>query len=99
MGVVEESVEDGVAEGLVADGFVPVFDGDLGGEDGALAGVAVVEEFQEVEAALVGDGGQAPVVEDEQTDFRESLDEAGVGAVGAGEGEFVHEAGDAVVAG
>ena len=47
-GVVEEAVEDGVS-----DDIVPVLDGDLGGEDGPTAGVAVVEDFEQLVAALV----------------------------------------------
>ena len=43
MGVVEEAVEDGVSEGGVADDSVPVLDGELGGEDGPTAGIAVVD--------------------------------------------------------
>ena len=53
MGVVEKAVEDGVSEGGVADDIVPVLDGDLGGEDGPTAGVAVVEDFEQIVAALV----------------------------------------------
>ena len=44
MGIVEETVEDGVAEGGIADDIVPVLDGDLAGEQRATAGIAVVEE-------------------------------------------------------
>ena len=52
MDVVEESVEDGVAEGGVADDIVPVVDGHLAGEQRATAGVAVVEDLEEVVASL-----------------------------------------------
>ena len=50
--VIEESVEDGVAEGGVADDIVPVVDGDLAGEQRATAGIAVVEDLEEVVASL-----------------------------------------------
>ena len=46
--VIEETVEDGVAEGGIADDIVPGLDGDLAGEQGATAGIAVVEDFEEV---------------------------------------------------
>ena len=46
--VVEETVQDGVAEGGIADDIVPVLDGDLAGEQRATAGIAVVEDFEEV---------------------------------------------------
>ena len=50
--VVEQPVEDGVAEGGIADDIVPVLDGDLAGEQGATAGIAVVEDLEEVVSSL-----------------------------------------------
>ena len=52
VGVVEDPVEDGVPEGGVANDIVPVLDGELGGEDGSAAGVAVVEDLEQIVAAL-----------------------------------------------
>ena len=83
MGVVEEPVEDGVAEGGVADDVVPVLDGDLAGEQRAAAGVAVVEDLEEVVPSLAREGGEAPVVEDEEPGPCEPLYELGVGTVAA----------------
>ena len=99
MCVVEEAVEDGVAEGGIADDIVPVVDRDLAAEQGAAPGVAVVEDLEQVVAPLTGERGEAPVVEDEEPGSGEPLDELGVGAVPAGEGEFVEEPREAVVAG
>ncbi len=48
MGTIEEMVEDSVAEGGIADDIVPVLNGDLAGEQRATAGIAVVEDFEEV---------------------------------------------------
>ena len=98
MGVVEDPVEDGVPEGGVADDIVPVVDGELGGEDGSAAGVAVVKDLEEIVAALACQRSEPPVIEDEEPGLGEPLDELGVGTVGAGEGELVEQSGDAVVA-
>ena len=46
--VVNEAVQDGVAEGWVADNVVPMLDGDLAGDDGGGATVAIVEDLQKV---------------------------------------------------
>jgi len=46
--VVEESVEDGVADGGITDDVVPVVDRDSAGEERAPAGVPVVEDLEEV---------------------------------------------------
>ena len=99
MSVIEQPVEDGVAEGGVADDIVPVVDGDLAGEQGAAAGVAVVEDLEEVVSSLSRERSESPVVEDEEPCPGEPLDQLGIRPVPPGEGEFVEEAGDAVVAG
>jgi len=52
VGVVEEAVEDGVAEGGIADDIVPVFDRHLAGEERAAPCVAVVEDLEQVVAPL-----------------------------------------------
>ena len=46
--VVNEAIQDGVAEGWVSDNFVPMVDGDLAGDDGGGATVAVIEDLQKV---------------------------------------------------
>ena len=97
--VVEEPVEDRVTEGRITDEVVPMLDGDLACEDGAAPGVAVVEDLEEVVSGLSGECGEPPVIEDEKPGCGEPLYELGVGAIAAGEGEFVEEPGDAVVAG
>ena len=72
--------------------IVPVLDGELGGEDGAAAGVAVVEDFEQDRGGRGRDqGGEAPVVEDEEPGLGQPLYELGVRTVAAGEGEFVEE--------
>ena len=53
MGVVDESVEDGIGEGGVCDGFVPVVEGDLGGDEGGACLVSVFDYLEEVSAVLV----------------------------------------------
>ena len=81
MSVVEQPVEDGVAEGWIADDIVPVVDGDLAGEERAAAGVAVVEDLEEVVPALARVQSEPPVVEDEEPCPGEPLDELGIRSV------------------
>ncbi len=50
--LIEPPVEDGVPEGGVADGIVPVLHGELGGENGAASGIAIVEDFEQIVPAL-----------------------------------------------
>ena len=46
--VVNEAIQDGVAEGGVADNVVPMFNRDLAGDDGRGATVAIIEDLQKV---------------------------------------------------
>ena len=50
VGVVHEAVEDGVGERGVTDDLVPVFGGELAGDQGRAPFVTVFEDFQEVAA-------------------------------------------------
>ena len=61
-----EPVEDGVGVGGFADRFVPVLDGQLAGDEGGSALVAVFEDFEQVAPLRRGEFGQSPVVEDDQ---------------------------------
>jgi hypothetical protein len=46
--VVNEAIQDGVAEGWVADNVVPMFNRDLAGDDGGGATVAIIKDLQKV---------------------------------------------------
>ena len=46
--IVNEAVQDCVAEGGVTDDVVPMFDGDLAGDDGRGATVAIVKDLQKI---------------------------------------------------
>ena len=63
MGVVHESIQDGIRDGLIADQFVPVLDGELAGHDGGGASVPVVEDLQEITPLLGCERRQTPVID------------------------------------
>ena len=63
-----------------------VLDGDLAGEQRAAAGIAVVEDLEEVVPPLARERSEAPVIEDEQPRPCEPLDELGIGTVPTGRG-------------
>src|SRR3989344_2891403 len=73
-GGVDEAVEDGVGQGRIADHLVPLLDGDLAGDEGGSAAVAILEDFQEIDALGLGGHRQAPVVGDEQIDAGQGLE-------------------------
>jgi len=93
----DQAVEDGVGVGGVADQSVPLIDGELAGDDGGAAAVAVLEDLQEVVAGRRVERLKAPVVEDEQIDAAECTQETGMAAVAAGQSEIGEQPRDALV--
>ncbi|MDA9481256.1 hypothetical protein XI07_04255 [Bradyrhizobium sp. CCBAU 11445] len=76
VGVVDDPVEDSICDGRLADHIVSLGNGQLSGNQGRFAPVALFEDFEEIKALLVIEGVGAPVVEDEQLDTCELIDEA-----------------------
>ena len=66
MGIVNETVQDGVGIGRIADDFVPSVDWKLGGNHRGAASVAFLEDFQKIVTGGGVERLQAPVIENEQ---------------------------------
>ena len=66
MGVVNEAIEYGVAEGGIDDDVMPVFDGELAGDEGRTTAVAIFEDIEQVTALGVIEGSHSEVVKDEK---------------------------------
>ena len=62
----DEAVEDGIGDGWIADGLVPLVDGQLAGDDGGCLSVAIFEDLQQVASLLGVQDGQTPIVENEE---------------------------------
>jgi hypothetical protein len=89
--VVEQAIADGVGQRGLAEVVVPLGGWELAGDDRRAAAVAVFEDLEQVAALLILDGGEAPIVEDEDIEAGELGEQADVGAVGAGEREVMKE--------
>ena len=63
MGTVNQTVEDSIGDGGIADVRMPFVNGQLAGNDGGSATVTVIDDLQQVAPLLRGEWGQAPVVE------------------------------------
>lgn len=98
MGVVDEAIKDRITEGGITDDVVPEIDGDLAGDEGRAACVAVVEDLEEIMAAGVIEGRETPVVDEQELSTGDTLEEAWVGSVTAGDPELIEEAGEPGVA-
>jgi hypothetical protein len=64
--IVNEAVQDRVAEGGVTYDVVPMFDGDLAGDHGRGATMAIIKDLQKVAPFGRIENRQAPVIEDEE---------------------------------
>lgn len=62
---VRDAVEQGASQALVAEYFGPVLEGQVGGEDDALAFVRTADDLEEQLGAGLGEGHVAKLVEDE----------------------------------
>ena len=58
-----EPVKNGIGERRLSDRRMPVIDGELTGHEGGPTSMAIIEEFQEIPAMLVGQGSQPPVIQ------------------------------------
>ena len=97
MGVVNEAIQDGVGDGGVTDNFVPMFDGDLAGDDGRGATVAIIQDLQKVAPFGRIENRKAPVIEDQELNAADGLEQATIAAVAASKGKGLEQARDAVI--
>src|SRR5260370_589243 len=95
--VVNKAIQDGVAEGGVADNFVPMLDGDLAGDDGRGATVAIIKDLQKVAPFGRIENRKAPVVEDQELNAAEGFEQAAIATVAPSEGEGLEQARDAMI--
>ena len=63
MGVVHEPIENGVGDGRIGDCLVPVIDRQLAGHNGRAAVVPILDDLKDVATLLLGEGGEAPIVD------------------------------------
>src|SRR5271156_1024065 len=95
--VVDEAIQDSVAEGGVADNVVPMFDGDLAGDDGRGATVAIIKDLQKVAPFGRIENRKAPVIEDQELNAADGFEQAAISAIAAGKGKRLKQARHAMV--
>src|SRR5260370_7032051 len=76
--VVNEAIQDGVAKGGIADNVVPMFDGDLAGDNGRGATVAIIKDLQKVAPFGRIENRKAPVVEYQELNAAEGFEQAAI---------------------
>ena len=95
--VVNEAVQDRVAQGGIADDVVPMFDGDLAGNDGRGATVAIIKDLQKVAPFGWTENRQTPIIENEELNAPEGFEQATIAAVAASKSERLEQARDAMI--
>lgn len=88
MGVMDETVQDRVGVGRIADDFVPTVNRKLRRDDGRSAVIALFEDFQKI----VPGGGerlQAPVIQYQKVGSAEGAQKARMTAIAARQREFL----------
>src|SRR5208282_704227 len=91
VGVVDDTVEDGVGVGGLADDLVPFVHRRLAGDDGGAPPVALLNDLKQV---LAGGGVERPkakVVQDKHIHPRKRLEEPGMAAIAAGERQIAEQ--------
>jgi len=74
MGMMDEPIEDGIAEGGVADNVMPVIDRELTGDEGGTSAVAVLEHFEEISAFGLVEGLEPEVIDQQRGGFLEAVE-------------------------
>jgi hypothetical protein len=86
-----ETIEDGVGEGWVSDGLVPVLDWQLASDDCGGAAMAVFEDFHEVTTLWRGEDRKAPIVDDQHLHAGDGFEDAFMAAITTGKSKgFEH---------
>jgi len=93
MRVVNETIEDGVGVGRIADDVVPGWDGKLGCDDRRSASITLFEDFEQLMAGAGVERLEAEVVEDQEIGAAEGFQKARMVPVAAGEAQVFSELG------
>ena len=89
----QEPVEDGGGDHLVAEDLAPLRDHLIGGDEHAAALVATGDELEEEVGAAPLEGQVPELIDDEELRFREEADLVGETSLGLGLGERADELG------
>ena len=82
MVALHQAVQHGVGHGLVANPLMPMFDGQLAGDDGRAVVGPVVNDLQQIGPGLTVHGSHAPVIEQQHIGALERVEPARERAVG-----------------
>src|ERR1035437_1333930 len=91
MSVVNETVEDAVGDGGIANLLVPARDWQLGSEDGGTSLVTIFADFPDFAALVFIQRRHGPVINDQNIDTAQSSQEVTQAAIGPCQGQFAQQ--------
>jgi hypothetical protein len=83
--VVNDAIENGVAERRLADDLMPGGDRKLAGDQRGATTVAILDDFHEIAPLTGGEAIRAPVIEHEEIGFDQDAEQPGKAAIAMGE--------------
>lgn len=92
MGVVDEAIEHGISVSRISNQYVPCIHGELAGDEGGTATVAILQDLQEIVAGAGIERSEAPVIKDQQIDAAEGAQQTRMASVAACERQVVEQA-------
>src|ERR1039457_2139608 len=99
MSVVNETVEDAVSDGGIADLLAPARDRQLGSEDGGTSLVAIFADLPDFAALVFIQRRHGPVINDQNIDTAQSSQEVAQASIGPCQGQFAQQGGSPQIEG
>jgi len=97
VGVVHQTVEDGVSQGVVTDAGVPLVGGELADHQCRSTAMAVVHDLHQVVPVSRLQRLQSPVIDDQELDLGQLLELLVIAAVRLGLCQLQQQQGEAVI--
>jgi hypothetical protein len=92
VGVVDNAIQDSIAECRVRETHKPICHGDLSSDQGGDAAITIVEDLEQILGMRSSNGVAHSVIQDEQVEFGEAGEQGGVGTVLVRGGHLVDQA-------
>ena len=95
MGIVDKPVKDAIGDSRITNDVMPVFYGQLAGNDGWSMPVSFIYNFKEISSFGISQGRNAEVVNDQDMGFGEFIHDFSITAVIPGKSHLIIETGAA----
>jgi len=88
----EQAVKDRVSQGRIPQRLMPMLHRELTGDHGRASPVPVFQEFKDIAAVLITEGGKSPVIENESSRCGQRVHKLGIPSIALGNREFLEQA-------